>query len=642
VPSKKKKQPLSVTHPELAGEADGWDPSEYISGSHKKLSWKCDKGHNWVAAIQDRSRRGDDCPICIGKKVLIGFNDLTTLYPEVAKEADGWDPTTVTVGSGKKCQWKCSKGHTWMTTVVLRTNGSKCSVCAGKQIHIGFNDLESKFPSIAFEADDWDPKTVTDGSGKKMAWKCNYGHKWKAVVADRTRRGDGCPFCSNQRLLVGFNDLKTTHPTLANEADGWDPTSIVAGFSKKMKWKCSFGHNWDASPSSRSGNNAGCSICANQKVLAGFNDLATKFPQIASEADGWDPREISPHSKKSKKWKCSFGHNWVADVGSRTHKGKQGCPICSGRRVLVGFNDLLTKYPEVAKLSDGWDPTTVTPGSNKIASWRCAQGHKWKTAIYSLAIQGTRCPICSGQQVQIGFNDLATTHPELAIEAHEWDPTTLGKSSDALLKWKCPLDHIYTALVYNRTFRGDKCSICSGNQVLVGFNDLLTTYPLIAAQAVDWDPRTVTAGSNTKQIWKCSEGHRWTTMVNSRTGRDATGCPSCSQSGFDPNGDGFLYFLKQDSWEMYQIGITNVPDDRLNRHKRLGWELLELRGPMDGHLTQQWETAILRMLKAKGADLSNPKVAGKFDGYSEAWSKATFEVQSIRELMRLTEEFEEN
>jgi hypothetical protein len=63
---------------------------------------------------------------------------------------------------------------------------------------------------------------------------------------------------------------------------------------------------------------------------------------------------------------------------------------------------------------------------------------------------------------------------------------------------------------------------------------------------------------------------------------------------------------------------------------------------MDGHLTQEWETAILRMLKAKGADLSNKKIAGKFDGYSEAWSKSTFPVKSIKELMRLTEEFEEN
>ena len=92
---------------------------------------------------------------------------------------------------------------------------------------------------------------------------------------------------------------------------------------------------------------------------------------------------------------------------------------------------------------------------------------------------------------------------------------------------------------------------------------------------------------------------------------------------------------------MFQIGITNAPEDRLAKHKTLGWELLELRGPMDGHLTQQWETAILRMLKAKGADLSNAKIAGKFDGYSEAWSKSTFEVKSIKELMQLTEEFEE-
>jgi hypothetical protein len=91
---------------------------------------------------------------------------------------------------------------------------------------------------------------------------------------------------------------------------------------------------------------------------------------------------------------------------------------------------------------------------------------------------------------------------------------------------------------------------------------------------------------------------------------------------------------------MFQIGITNDPDRRIAKHQKSGWELLELRGPIDGHLSRQWETAILRMLKAKGADLSNEKIAGKFDGYSEAWSKSTFEVSSIKELMRLTEEFE--
>ena len=36
MPSKKEKLPLSVTHPELAKEADGWDPTLVTSGSGQK------------------------------------------------------------------------------------------------------------------------------------------------------------------------------------------------------------------------------------------------------------------------------------------------------------------------------------------------------------------------------------------------------------------------------------------------------------------------------------------------------------------------------------------------------------------------------------------------------------------------------
>jgi hypothetical protein len=46
------------------------------------------------------------------------------------------------------------------------------------------------------------------------------------------------------------------------------------------------------------------------------------------------------------------------------------------------------------------------------------------------------------------------------------------------------------------------------------------------------------------------------------------------------------------------------------------------------------------MLKANGADLSNNSIAGKFDGYSEAWSSAKLPFSSIKELMNKTEEYE--
>ena len=327
-------------------------------------------------------------------------------------------------------------------------------------------------------------------------------------------------------------------------------------------------------------------------------------------------------------------------MGNRT-KGN-GCGVCANQKVLKGFNDLATTNPELAKQAFGWDPSSVTSGSTKTRTnqWKCGLGHIWKATV-ALRSSGSGCPVCAGQRVWAGFNDLATTNPDLAKQAYEWDPTTLMAGSDKVRAWKCELGHIWNVRVADRK-AGNNCPIFSGQRVLSGFNDLATTHPFIAQEAHNWNPKTITAGSGLKRKFKCPEGHVYESVVGHRTSNKATGCPSCSQTGFSPNLDGFLYFLKQESWEMYQIGITNVPDDRLNRHKKLGWELLELRGPMDGYLTQQWETAILRMLKTKGADLSNSKIAGKFDGYSEAWSKSTFEVNSIKELMQLTEEFEEN
>jgi hypothetical protein len=195
--------------------------------------------------------------------------------------------------------------------------------------------------------------------------------------------------------------------------------------------------------------------------------------------------------------------------------------------------------------------------------------------------------------------------------------------------------------VSQRTSAGKGCAICANQKLLVGFNDLATTHHEIAKEAYKWDTKKFTAGSKLDKKWKCSKGHLWTTKISTRTNLNSS-CPSCANFGFDQNRNAYLYLITHSDWKMLQIGITNVPDIRLPIHIRKGWEIIEVRGPMDGYLTQQWETAILRMLKAKGADLSNSKIAGKFDGYSEAWSKSTFPVKSIKELMRLTEKFEEN
>lgn len=574
MPSKKEKHPLSITHPELATQAHGWNPADYSKGSADKLLWKCDSGHLWEARISNRAIKGYGCPICSGQQILPGFNDLLTLKPEIAEQAYGWNPSLVALHSNQKMKWRCSLGHIWEST-----------------------------------------------------------------VTNRVRRNDGCSVCSSHKTLAGFNDLATTDPDIAREAFGWNPTTLSRSSNKSVGWKCKFGHVWNAKPGPRV-RGVGCPTCANKRVEPGVNDLKTTRPDLAEQADGWDPTTVTKSSQKVLPWRCTFGHTWSTSAGART--SGNNCPICSGKKVLVGFNDFATLFPEIAKQAFGWDPTSVTSGSTKggTKEWKCSLGHIWKATVARRS-SGSNCPYCEGQKTWPGFNDLQTTHPELAKEAFGWDPSTVMAGSDKVLAWKCSLGHVWKVRVANRRNEG-KCPICLGQRVLIGFNDLATTHPEVAAEAYEWNPETLTAGSGLKRKFKCVSGHIWETAVGHRTGATATGCPSCSDTGFTPAIDGFLYFLSHPDWEMFQIGITNVPDDRIGRHKRLGWEVIELRGPMDGYLTQQWETAILRMLKAKGADLSNEKIAGKFDGYSEAWSRSTFKVSSIKELMKLTEEYEGN
>jgi hypothetical protein len=424
---------------------------------------------------------------------------------------------------------------------------------------------------------------------------------------------------------------------IAAEAHGWDPSEFHPHSNKKLDWRCKNGHIWKSTVTNRTRRNDGCAICSNHKTLAGFNDLLTTDPELSKEAYAWNPNEVTRSSNKKKKWQCPIGHVYTASVNSRTTGS--GCPICAGKQVLVGYNDLATVNPKLANEAFDWNPVDITFGSSKKKlKWKCSRNHVFSSTVANRS-NGKNCPYCTNQKVLVGFNDLATTNPDLIESVNGWDPRRYVAGSTKRVSWKCSLGHEYTSTIVNR-LKAKSCPYCSNKKVLKGFNDLRTSHPEIANTACDWDPETVTAGSEKRMAWQCEKGHIWKAPVYHRTGSSKTGCPTCSKSGFDPNSAGYLYFIQHREWEMLQIGITNNPDDRLKRHKRIGWELLGIRGPMDGYTTQELETELLRMLRSKGAKLSPKEVAGKFDGYSEAWLQSTYPIQSIQELMEDLREYE--
>ena len=278
------------------------------------------------------------------------------------------------------------------------------------------------------------PQAVTYGSHTPVWWRCENGHEWEAVVYTRTH-GSGCPFCAGKKAQAGFNNLATQYPELARQ---WDytknipvlPADVTTGSHRLVWWKCEKGHSWRASVRSRVSGN-GCPVCAGRQLLAGENDLATRFPELAQE---WDrqkngtltPESAIPGSSRRVWWHCKAGHSWFASISSRAYRNS-GCPVCTGKLVLPGFNDLASQNPVLAAQWDAERNGTLTPQqvtltSNRKAWWICEKGHSFQAVIASRA-NGTGCPYCTNKKVLAGFNDLATVEPRIAAE---WHPTLNG------------------------------------------------------------------------------------------------------------------------------------------------------------------------------------------------------------------------
>lgn len=252
-------------------------PDTVSRGSKKHVWWRYANGHRWQAAVHSRTGSGSGCPYCSGRYAIPGENDLATQYPLVASQwhstkNGSLTPDQVLPGSHRIVWWRCEQGHEWQAQIKSRVNGADCPICAHKQVQAGANDLASLYPDLARQ---WHPTKngaltpadVVPGTRRKVWWRCDQGHDYQSVIASRTQRGGGCPYCANKKVLAGFNDLATLYPAVAKE---WHPTKngsltpqdVTPGNRKRVWWRCSAGHEWQAVIYSRTGSQCcGCPVC---------------------------------------------------------------------------------------------------------------------------------------------------------------------------------------------------------------------------------------------------------------------------------------------------------------------------------------------------------------------------------------------
>jgi hypothetical protein len=515
------------------------DISSLSSGSERKVWWICDKGHEWEAAVDHRSR-GNGCPYCSGRQAIIGENDLFTTNSELKNEWNykkniNVDPKTIKSGSGKKVWWICDKGHEWEAAVDHRTEGSGCPYCSGRQAIIGENDLFSKNPALLKE---WnykkninvDPKTIKSASNVKVWWICDRGHEWDASIQNRSR-GNGCPYCSGRQAIIGENDLFTTIPELKNEWNykkniNIDPKTIKSGSGKKVWWICDKGHEWEATVDNRN-RGSGCPECSSQ--------LKTSYPEQYFYFHLSNIFKNTINRYKDKKNKISEIDIFIKDImigveydGYYYHKNDKDTKkniLLKNGIILISIKETLNFKKDINNVIYVRQPVTEEKLKDTLERLLSLINKIKNTQIKYIVKEENRLLILSNYRNLIVSNSIFVTHPQLLKEWNneknlKLNPKTITSGSHIKVWWICDKGHEWEAIVSKRT-QGSGCPYCSG---------LASKNPALLKEwnykkNINVDPKTIKSGSGKKVWWICDKGHEWEAKITNRN--QGRGCPVC-------------------------------------------------------------------------------------------------------------------
>lgn len=491
-------------------------------------------------------------------KYIKGVNDLASQKPELISQWDydknEIDPTTLIVGSGKRVWWKCKKGHSWQAEIYRRSAGAGCPYCAGQKVIVGENDLETTYPLMAKEWNyekngELSPKDVMGQSGKKVWWKCAFGHEWKVSPNSRVSQNSGCPICSSEyktsfpEQAILYYVGKYTEVISRYIVEGMEIDIFMPKHNVGIEYDGIYFHNNDRIIKKEKQKEEYCII--NEITLIRIKEFKTgqeKSIVRTSNAHKLFYRNLEDgkHSldnviRELLIWMSTeniiYGE---IDVDVMRDKEKIWAQYISIKKE----NSLEESYPIIAKewnqeKNRNLKPSQVLPNSHKKVWWICPKGHEWETTL-SHRVEGNGCPYCSHQKYLKGFNDLFTLYPQIAAE---WDyehnelrPEEVLGGGQRKYWWRCSKGHEWEASIRKRV-DGRNCPVCVGKKVIPGINDLKTVCPYLITE---WNykknniiPENVAEHSNKKVWWVCKDGHEWEMTINARVA--GRGCPQCAK-----------------------------------------------------------------------------------------------------------------
>lgn len=425
-----------------------------------------------------------------------------------------------------------------------------------------------------------DMDSISRGSNKKVKWKCSKGHEWFADLSHRTNNRRCCPYCSGNKvtketsLQEWCKNNGAFGQQLINEWTGLDENnqpisidSIAKGSHKKVKWKCSKGHEWYAVIKDRTYYKSGCPHCCSIGTSYSEQYLYHALKQLYPNAENRCRVLKSLQNPQGIEFDIGIPEIPLCIEYSPTywHEGKEEYDgykeqLCSehGVRLIQIIED---SYNELEfKMDDDYICFHMVD-TMKTNIMQVILEHILKSLNHTLdeidldKVEEDTQNATRMKGVQQGVNDLKTW----CLYNGEWGQQLLkewvgldennqpisidsmARASNKRVKWMCSKGHEWCATISHRTYNKSGCPYCFGNHNISKERNLQEWclnngewgQQLISEwvglnennQPISMD--NVTRGSNKKAKWKCNKNHEWYAMIADRT-IHKSGCPYCS------------------------------------------------------------------------------------------------------------------
>lgn len=447
-------------------------PKDVSYGSSKMIWWKCKNNHEYIQRLNHKTGKENcGCPYCTGVKVLKGFNDLESwcinnnrydILNEYNNAFNIKKPDEVLFSSNTKYNFKCPFGHIYSRDIHDKTlNFAQCPVCQkSNKVSIKektvyyylkkyIRDVVENYildESTKKELDIYIPSLNTaieyDGQfyhqNDKRDIEKNLLCMEKNIYLYRIREPklNKLPYCNNIKLsdespeslekAIKFllDSLGVKKYDISIKRDVIDIQNLVIKYNISNSFQ-----QW----------------CIDNKKEEYLVEWDKKRNGKVT------PINVSYGTTQKYYFLCKNGHSYLQSIALKTRSGI-GCPYCSCRKVIKGFNDFETWCISNKKeyLLSEWNynkngllkPDAITHGSTKKVWWKCSKGHEWKASLNNRS-RDRNCPICCNKVIVMGINDLETVIPQIVLiwnydKNHTILPSEVSPYSGKLVWWKCP------------------------------------------------------------------------------------------------------------------------------------------------------------------------------------------------------------